>query len=196
MNVFIIKFIRLSVLTKTSENCFYIVNVYFPCIFSIPYGWRSYLTIRFTLLTRQYVAFINSFPVLQSLSCFLYAYCFFFLLWNQTRLSVIEHALVTLSQIKIFPRSTHGEIKKNCYLSYARTIVFVHYTLHFCISVCLISDEEIPHCHMSSSYLAVEKQKSLKLYKIIYTRRMKFGAKIRWHSILHVYKLAASRMIM
>ena len=36
-----------SILIKTSENCFYIVNLYFPCIFSMHSCWRSYLTVLF-----------------------------------------------------------------------------------------------------------------------------------------------------
>ena len=35
-----------SILNKTRENCFYIVNLYFPCTFSITWGWWSYLTVR------------------------------------------------------------------------------------------------------------------------------------------------------
>ena len=31
-----------SILTKNSESCFYILSLYFPCIFSILWGWRSY----------------------------------------------------------------------------------------------------------------------------------------------------------
>ena len=40
-----------SILTKTSENCFYIVHVnwYFLCTFSMLLGWWSYLTVRFPL---------------------------------------------------------------------------------------------------------------------------------------------------
>ena len=37
-----------SILIKTSENCFYIVNLYFPCTFSMP----SYLTIHLPLLSK------------------------------------------------------------------------------------------------------------------------------------------------
>ena len=46
-----------SVLTKTGENCFYVVNLYFPCTLLIvncfhifiTWSWRSYLTVRFPL---------------------------------------------------------------------------------------------------------------------------------------------------
>ena len=36
-----------NILAKTSENCFYVVNLYFQSSFSMPSSWRSYLTVRF-----------------------------------------------------------------------------------------------------------------------------------------------------
>ena len=43
-----------SLLTKTRENCFYIVNLHFPCTFSMPSGWRSNLSVRLPLVKYRF----------------------------------------------------------------------------------------------------------------------------------------------